>query len=341
MNTASQNIRYLRRKYQFTQEQMAQKLGIKRSLLGAYEEARANPRLEVLVKAAELFNVSVDQLVSKPLSRPLKESLKTRQSPTGQSGTRQSGTRQSGTRQSGTYPDRMRHLHEEEVEDEFYDEYLPGEEQSDDQVNNLIDEGDERSKQSPQKRPYLPPRRIDFPSTDNKKSLQRVRLVMESEFKHYFYNAVERDYLESLPELTLPLPSSSDHYRAFEVADDAMQPVNRGAIVVGSRIESIQKLKDGKPHVLITRTEGVLFRRVFNHISRSGNLLLEANNQIYERISLPVLGKEVEAWEVVLYISAEDPYQFSPTQSSEAMDLPRLTSIVLELQQEVMKLKEK
>ncbi|MDF9795002.1 transcriptional regulator with XRE-family HTH domain [Catalinimonas alkaloidigena] len=357
MNTASQNIRYLRRKYQFTQEQMAQKLGIKRSLLGAYEEARANPRLEVLVKAAELFNVSVDQLVSKPLSKPLGEPQKSGQSGNIHSGTRQSRTIQSenihsenihsgnihsGNIHSGTHHTRMQQTHEEEADDAFYGEHLSGEGKSASrEANKLSDESDTYAHQPPAKRPYLPPRKINFPASESKKALQRVRLVVEGEFKQYFYNAVEREYLETLPELTLPLPSSADQYRAFEIIDDAMRPLKKGAIAVGCRIESIQKLKDGKPHILITRTEGILFRRVYNHIARSGNLLLEANHPAYERISLPVLGKEVEAWEVVLYISADDPYQFSPVRdNNEAIDLPRLTSIVLELQQEVMKLKE-
>lgn len=69
MNPVSNNIKLLRRKHQFTQEQFAEKLGIKRSLLGAYEEARAKPRLEVLVKAASVFNVSVDALVAEDFSR--------------------------------------------------------------------------------------------------------------------------------------------------------------------------------------------------------------------------------------------------------------------------------
>lgn len=318
MNTASQNIRYLRRKYQFTQEQMAQKLGIKRSLLGAYEEARANPRLEVLVKAAELFNVSVDQLVSKPLGDRLKEIHSKPEAVKTNYTSHQPNFQE---KEEDEYND---YFSEEKVMDNFRDTPAPQ------QTNGNQD----------QKRPYLPPRKIEFPSSNAKKSLREVRLVLESEFKHYFYNAVEGDYLETLPELTLPLPSSSDQYRAFEVTDEAMQPVNRGAIVVGRRIESIQNLKDGKPHILITRTEGVLFRRVFNHISRSGNLLLEANNPGYERINLPVLGKEVEAWEVALYIAAEEPSQQSLPTHAEAMDLPRLTAIVLELQQKVMKLKE-
>ena len=48
MSIAGQNLKYLRKLRGWTQEEFASKLGIKRSLLGAYEEERAEPRLEVL-----------------------------------------------------------------------------------------------------------------------------------------------------------------------------------------------------------------------------------------------------------------------------------------------------
>ncbi|WPP50618.1 XRE family transcriptional regulator [Catalinimonas niigatensis] len=310
MHTASQNIRYLRRKYQFTQEQMARKLGIKRSLLGAYEEARANPRLEVLVKAAELFNVSVDQLVSDPIGELHKEPA-AKNMHTGSAS--QNRDFRTGLSRTGLSRTGLSRYSKETEEQKTVDTQRQG--------------------------PFLPPRKIAFPSSDTKKSLQRLRLVPETAFKQYFFNALEEEYLKGLPEMILPLPSVADaKYRAFEVKDNAMQPICRGAIVVGRQIENIQQLKDGKSHILTTRTEGILFRRVFNHIEKSGNLLLEANHREYEPIHFSVLGREVEAWEVVLYISAEAPSQ--PIESEQSMDLPRLTSIVMGLQQEVMKLKE-
>jgi DNA-binding XRE family transcriptional regulator len=48
MSIAAQNLKYLRKLRGWTQEEFANKLKIKRSLLGAYEEERAEPRLEVL-----------------------------------------------------------------------------------------------------------------------------------------------------------------------------------------------------------------------------------------------------------------------------------------------------
>jgi transcriptional regulator with XRE-family HTH domain len=68
MSIVSNNIRYLRKKEHLTQELLAMKIGIKRSLVGAYEEGRADPRLNNLLKISELFNVSVDSLISEDLS---------------------------------------------------------------------------------------------------------------------------------------------------------------------------------------------------------------------------------------------------------------------------------
>jgi transcriptional regulator with XRE-family HTH domain len=65
MVNLNENIRVLRKKLALTQDQFAQQLGIKRSLIGAYEEGRAEPKLELLQKMAEVFSISVDDLIGK------------------------------------------------------------------------------------------------------------------------------------------------------------------------------------------------------------------------------------------------------------------------------------
>lgn len=65
MTKLNENIRVLRKRLSLTQDQFAQQLGIKRSLVGAYEEGRAEPRLELLQKMAEVFSISVDELIGK------------------------------------------------------------------------------------------------------------------------------------------------------------------------------------------------------------------------------------------------------------------------------------
>lgn len=69
MSVISENIKYLRKKAGFTQEQFAIQVGIKRSVVGAYEEARAEPRLQTLISIAEVLNVTADDLIAKDLTK--------------------------------------------------------------------------------------------------------------------------------------------------------------------------------------------------------------------------------------------------------------------------------
>ncbi len=68
MSQAGLNLKYLRKLRGWTQEEFANKLGIKRSLIGAYEEERADPRLDVLEIVSEIFKLSLDELFLKDLS---------------------------------------------------------------------------------------------------------------------------------------------------------------------------------------------------------------------------------------------------------------------------------
>src|SRR5215216_5646875 len=68
MGIANKNLKYLRKLRGWTQEEFAKKLRIKRSLLGAYEEERADPRMEVLEIVADMFKLTLDDLLRKELS---------------------------------------------------------------------------------------------------------------------------------------------------------------------------------------------------------------------------------------------------------------------------------
>jgi hypothetical protein len=68
MSRAGLNLKYLRKLRGWTQEEFAIKLNIKRSLIGAYEEERADPRIEVLEIVGDIFKLSLDELLLKDLS---------------------------------------------------------------------------------------------------------------------------------------------------------------------------------------------------------------------------------------------------------------------------------
>lgn len=68
MSLIAENIKFLRKRAGYTQEQFANEVGIKRSVVGAYEEARAEPRLQTLIAISKVLNVVADDLISKDLT---------------------------------------------------------------------------------------------------------------------------------------------------------------------------------------------------------------------------------------------------------------------------------
>lgn len=59
----SKNLKKYRKEKGLTQAELADKMGVNRSVIGAYEEGRAEPRLSTLVALAHYFQVSVDALL--------------------------------------------------------------------------------------------------------------------------------------------------------------------------------------------------------------------------------------------------------------------------------------
>ncbi|CAI8272521.1 MAG: HTH-type transcriptional regulator Xre [Owenweeksia sp. TMED14] len=57
-------LKSIRKLNSWTQEQLADRVGLKRSLIGAYEEGRAEPKIETLLAFSRLFNMSVDDLLA-------------------------------------------------------------------------------------------------------------------------------------------------------------------------------------------------------------------------------------------------------------------------------------
>lgn len=68
MSVFGENLKWLRKGRSLTQADLADKLGVNRSVIGAYEEGRAEPRLKTLMSVGLYFNVSIDHLLQRRLS---------------------------------------------------------------------------------------------------------------------------------------------------------------------------------------------------------------------------------------------------------------------------------
>lgn len=266
MSLVSNNIKYLRKQMHLTQEQLAGKIGIKRSLLGAYEEGRADPRLNNLQRMAEIFGVSADMIISRDITK-------------------------------------------------ISDEELRGQ-----QV---------RKKDSPLK--------ILAITVDHNQS-EYIDLVPQKASAGYTSGYADPEYLEELPKFKLPNLPSDATYRAFEITGDSMLPLQQGTIIIGKYVEELDGIKNGKTYILLTRSEGIVYKRVFNYTNDNGKLFLVSDNKFYS--SYEINAEEIlEIWEAIAYISTQFP---DPLESGDSeMSIDKLKEIVLNLQQEVIKLKDK
>ena len=59
----AENLKALRKERGWTQQALADRLGLTRPTLGAYEEGRSEPKLSVLIDMAACFDITVDALV--------------------------------------------------------------------------------------------------------------------------------------------------------------------------------------------------------------------------------------------------------------------------------------
>ena len=64
-NEIGKNIKALRILYGKTQSELAQMLGGKKSLVSNYENGYSTPDIFMLIKIADIFDVSLDELVGR------------------------------------------------------------------------------------------------------------------------------------------------------------------------------------------------------------------------------------------------------------------------------------
>lgn len=65
----SQNIKFLRKKFKLTQNELAEKLNISRQVVSYYENESREPDLNTLINISKTFNCSLDLLLFSDLSK--------------------------------------------------------------------------------------------------------------------------------------------------------------------------------------------------------------------------------------------------------------------------------
>ena len=248
MSTAGQNLKYLRKLRGWTQEEFAIKLGIKRSLIGAYEEERADPRLDVLEILADIFKLSLDELLLKDLS-------------------------------------------------------------------NTADN-------------YLAKRRQQKMITADRNVIHFVPVKAAA---GYLASYADTEFIDELNTFTLPMLAGGN-YRAFEIIGDSMLPTPSGSIIVGEKIENTTDIKNSQAYIVVSRNEGIVYKRVEKNGRSKNKLTLVSDNPQYQPYQVNA-EDVVELWQAQMVISK--------VASQQRWDVNSLASMVNNLQTQVSTLKKK
>jgi len=247
MAIANKNLKYLRKLRGWTQEEFAQKLGIKRSLLGAYEEERAEPRIDVLEVVCDIFKLTLDDLLRKDLS---------------------------------------------------------------DNKSNYL------AKRRAMK---LAAGRSDIPFVPIKAAAG------------YLAGYADPEFVDELNTFTLPMLAGGN-YRAFEIVGDSMLPTPSGSVIVGEKVENLDELKNNTPCIIVSRTEGIVYKRVQKTGRAKNKLTLVSDNPVFHPYTVNT-EEILEMWQSQVVISKQSAQQ--------RWDMNQLAGMVNNLQEQVVFLKKR
>jgi transcriptional regulator with XRE-family HTH domain len=164
---------------------------------------------------------------------------------------------------------------------------------------------------------------------------ENITLVGQKASAGYLNGFADQEYMEALPQFHLPNLSRHATFRAFELSGDSMLPLIPGTIVVGSYVEQLEGIKSGKTYVLLTQTEGVVYKRVFNYLAENGKLFLVSDNELYKPYE--VKGEDVlEIWEAKAFISTDFP---NPGDKKKPLTLEDLGGMIRDLHADLRRIK--
>jgi len=247
MAISNQNLKYLRKLRGWTQEEFAQKLQIKRSLLGAYEEERAEPRIDVLEIVCDMFKLTLDDLLRKDLS-------------------------------------------------------------------------DNKSN-------YLAKRRALKLAAGK----SEIPFVPVKAAAGYLAGYADPEFVDELNTFTLPMLTGGN-YRAFEIIGDSMLPTPSGSVIVGEKIDSLDELKNNAACIVVSRHEGIVYKRIQRNNRQKNKLTLVSDNPVFHPYTVNS-DDVLEMWQAQLVIAKANQQQ--------RWDMGQLTNIVSDLQDQISTIKKK
>jgi signal peptidase I len=95
----------------------------------------------------------------------------------------------------------------------------------------------------------------------------------------------------------------------FEVDGLSMYPtLSSGDVVICSNVEQLQDIRDDRLHVIVTKNDGIVVKRVLNRLVKDGKVILKSDNykdrELYPTIVVDP-GDILEVWYCTGFLSRQ------------------------------------
>jgi phage repressor protein C with HTH and peptisase S24 domain len=146
----------------------------------------------------------------------------------------------------------------------------------------------------------------------------------------YLNGYSDPEYIEGLQTMRLPFKVVGKH-RTFPIKGDSMPPLETGDFVVCKYTEAMSDIQDGNTCVLLTKEEGLVYKRVYNQPKKEQSLLLVSDNKSYEPYKVR-FENILEVWEYVCSIRTAN-------KKTEDMNMNSIMSMLRDMRVEIAGLK--
>ncbi|WP_159022990.1 XRE family transcriptional regulator [Formosa sp. L2A11] len=146
--------------------------------------------------------------------------------------------------------------------------------------------------------------RILFPMVVDLEDDDLIEVVPIKASAGYLNGYDDPEYIDQLQKIKLPFLPTGKH-RAFPIKGDSMLPLKDGSFVVGQFIEDVRDIQNGRTYVVLTNSQGMVYKRVYNQIKENNSLLLVSDNKTYNPYLVPAQDV-LELWEFTCCINTQE-----------------------------------
>jgi transcriptional regulator with XRE-family HTH domain len=147
-------------------------------------------------------------------------------------------------------------------------------------------------------------KRVLFPIIVDEHNENLIEVVSTKASAGYLLGYDDPEYIEQLEKIKLPFLPTGKH-RAFPIKGDSMLPMKDNSYVVAEFVEDILDVKNGTSYIIVTKNDGMTYKRVYNQIEEKGSLLLKPDNREYQSYEVPI-SEVLELWKFTCSINTQE-----------------------------------